>query len=779
MTQINPLSKNPLNSNSTSRRSGQSGPERRLALSQGVDLWLSELFDQAIGTHKTWSQDFALVAVGSCGRRELGASSDLDLVLVHVDAVTPELVAEKLWYPIWDSGVNVDHSVRTIAGARAIASTDVKAFTGLLDARHIAGNEELTLELRGVIAHDWRATAKKSLPELFELVAERRRNFGELFQLIEPNIKESYGGIRDATILNHLSATWLVDLPHTEWQKARSFLLDVRDALAVTANGDRLHMQSQQAVAAELGLADPEELLRHTYLAGRKIAYTSELTWYRINQLLAHEKPGFRSLVPRLRGGSQRVREPLAEGVVDGGGEITLARSADLFGDPGLLLRVAGASAATQKPIAPMVLESTFDTRLPWNREMRESFVSLLGAGTGLLNTWEALDQHGIIEAWLPEWARLRSAPQFNALHEFTVDRHLIECVLQSQAFVREVDRPDLLLVAALLHDIGKCQEGDHSKIGAHMTRTIAPRIGFDLHDTEVLERLVLHHLLLPDIATKRDLDDPDVISGVAVAVKDTRTLELLLALSLSDSRATGPSLRSKWRESLLNDLARRVRAHLAGEEHIARDAVMSEVQAKAAEHQGLFLATTHEELGYRVTVGAPDQIGLVAIVAGVLAMNRLAVRAAKVSTIGERAISEWFVRPLFGEPPAHAALYTDLTRTLAGTFDLKSALSGRAQSAASRNPVNPLATAQVRIHRVSESQVVLEVRAHDAPALLYRVASCIAREGIAVTGAKISTLGVDTVDAFFIKRADGGELDISATESLVSVLERELEPSP
>ena len=762
-----------------SRRSGQSGPERRLALSSGVDVWLSELFEQAIGTHKTWSQDFALVAVGSYGRRELGANSDLDLVLVHADSVTPDLVAEKLWYPIWDSGVNVDHSVRTIAGARVIAASDVKAFTGLLDARHIAGNEELTLELRGVITHDWRATAKKSLPELFELVAERRTNFGELFQLIEPNIKESYGGIRDATILGHLSATWLVDLPRTEWQNARSFLLDVRDALAVTSSGDRLHMQSQQAVAVELGLADPEELLRHTYLAGRKIAYTSELTWYRLNQLLAQEKPGLRSLVPRLRGGSKQVREPLAEGVVDSGSEITLARNADLSSDPGLLLRVAGASAAFQKPIAPVVLESAIATRAPWNREMRESFVSLLGAGPGLLSTWEALDQHGIIEAWFPEWVRLRSDPQFNALHEYTVDRHLIECVLQSQAFVRKVDRPDLLLVAALLHDIGKCQEGDHSEIGAHMTRVIAPRIGFDLEDTEVLERLVLHHLLLPDIATKRDLDDPDVISGVAEAVKDSRTLELLLALSVSDSRATGPSLRSKWRESLLSDLARRVGAYLAGEDHIVSGAVMTKAHAKAAEHRGLFLETTREELGYRVTVGAPDQIGLVATVAGVLAMNRLAVRAAKVSTVGERAISEWFVRPLFGEPPAQEVLHTDLARTLAGTFDLKSAMSGRAQSAASRQPVDSSATAQVRIYRVSESQVVLEVRAHDAPALLYRVASCIAREGIAVTGAKISTLGVDTVDAFFIKRADGGELDISATERLVSVLERELEPLP
>lgn len=746
-----------------------------MALSDAFDSWLNTLFDQAIANSKVSRQDFALVAVGSYGRRELGPGSDLDLVLIHEEGVIPHQVAEKLWYPIWDAGVDLDHSVRNIPTAREVAAQDVKAFTGLLDTRWVSGNPDLALELRNFVLHDWRANAKKVLPELFQLVSERRKTHGELFQLLEPNIKESYGGTRDAGILSHLGSTWLIDIPRTQWEVSKDFLLDVRDAMALSSSGDRLHMQYQSAVAHEMGLADPETLLREIYLASRKIAYANELTWYRINELMAQDTPRIRRLVSGLRGSSGKVREPLAEGVIDSGSEITLARNADLESDPGLLLRVAGASALTHKPISPFLLEREVAICTPWDREMRESFVSLLGSGAGLLATWEALDQYRIIEKWFPEWTILRSAPQFNALHEFTVDRHLIECVVQSQSFVRTVDRPDLLLVAAFLHDIGKCQNGDHSEIGADMTRVIAPRIAFDSADTEVLERLVLHHLLLPDIATKRDLDDPEVIIGVANKVGDAGTLDLLLALSLADSRATGPSLRSQWRESLLKDLARRVRLHLAGEGRSLQPLVFSDVQLRAAAHDGLFLEITSEDHGFRITVGALDQIGLVAKVAGILALNRLAVRAAKISTVGDRAIQEWFVRPLFGDPPAQEILYTDLLRSIAGTFDVESAMAKRKQARTSSSGTKLPAQAQVTIERVSGTQVVLEVRAPDAPALLYKIASCIAREGVAVSGAKISTLGVDTVDVFFVKEIGGLELSADNARSLVVALENEL----
>ncbi len=746
-----------------------------MALSNAFDSWLSTLFEQAIMSSKASDKSFALVAVGSYGRQELGPSSDLDLVLIHEDGVIPDEVAESLWYPIWDAGVDLDHSVRTISTARKVAAGDIKAFTGLLDTRAISGNEELARELRNSIHHDWRANAKSVLPQLSHLVAERRKTHGELFQLLEPNIKESYGGIRDAGIVSHLGSTWLVDTPRTEWEVAKDFLLDVRDAMSLSLNGDRLHMQSQSTVALEMGLADAETLLREIYLASRKIAYTSELTWYRINELLHQEKPNIRQLFSGLRGSSGKIREPLAQGVIDSGGEITLARNADLASDPGLLLRIAGASALTQKPISPYLLEREVSTRTPWDREMRESFVSLLGSGSGLLTTWEALDQHGIIEKWFPEWSILRSAPQFNALHEFTVDRHLIECVMQSQSFVRTVERPDLLLVAAFLHDIGKCQDGDHSEIGAEMTRVIAPRMAFDLSDTKILERLVLHHLLLPDIATKRDLDDPEVIIDIASKVVDTQALDLLLALSLADSRATGPSLRSRWREGLLKDLAGRVRLHLNGGARFLQPVEVTDIHLRAANQDGLFLEITREDHGFRITVGAPDQIGLVAKVAGILAMNRLAVRAAKISTLGERAIQEWYVRPLFGDPPAQEILYTDLDRSVSGTFDIEAAMAKRTLQSTSRPGGTPPVQAQVSIERVSGTQVVLEVRAPDAPALLYKIASCIAREGVEVVGAKISTLGVDTVDVFFVKEAGGAELSESSARSLVKALESEL----
>jgi [protein-PII] uridylyltransferase len=201
----------------------------------------------------------------------------------------------------------------------------------------------------------------------------------------------------------------------------------------------------------------------------------------------------------------------------------------------------------------------------------------------------------------------------------------------------------------------------------------------------------------------------------------------------------------------------------------------VTDIHLRAANHDGLFLEITREDHGFRITVGAPDQMGLVAKVAGILAMNRLAVRAAKISTLGERAIQEWYVRPLFGDPPAQEILYTDLDRSVSGTFDIEAAMAKRTQQRTSRTGGTPPAQAQVNIERVSGTQMVLEVRAPDAPALLYKIASCIAREGVEVVGAKISTLGVDTVDVFFVKEAGGAELSEPSARSLVKALESEL----
>ena len=229
------------------------------------------------------------------GRRRLRArrahrsGSDLDLLLLH-KAGAPEAarVAEALWYPIWDSGLRLDHSVRTVSEARRLASEDIKVVLGLLDARVVAGDAALAEQLQGAVLSDWRAMADKRLPDLQALVMDRRQKFGEASQLLEPDLKESYGGLRDATVLAGVAASWVTDVPHQGWQDSVAFLLDVRDALHRVSgrSGDRLVMQEQEAVAVELvGVPDADALLRAVYDSARNIAYASDVTWYRVDRL--------------------------------------------------------------------------------------------------------------------------------------------------------------------------------------------------------------------------------------------------------------------------------------------------------------------------------------------------------------------------------------------------------------------------------------------------------------------------------------------------------------
>ncbi len=429
--------------------------------------------------------------MGGYGRGELTLGSDLDLLLLH-KAGAPEAarVAERIWYPIWDSGLRLDHSVRTVSEARRLASEDIKVVLGLLDARVIAGDASLAEQLQGAVLSDWRAMADKRLPDLQALVMDRRKKFGEASQLLEPDLKESYGGLRDATVLAGVAASWVTDVPHQGWQDSVAFLLDVRDALHRVSgrSGDRLVMQEQEAVAVELvGVPDADALLRAVYDSARNIAYASDVTWYRVDRLArGRQRSAFRALRRQTPN-----RLPLAEGVVMQDGEAVLALEAHPGDDEGLLLRAAAAAAQAGLPLSPHTVErlaaESTDPSVPWSRDVRESFVALLGAGPSMPRVWESLDQAGVISRLIPGWDVVRSAPQRNALHTYTVDRHLVETAVQASALTRNVDRPDLLLVSALLHDIGKARGGDHSVVGARLAADLAARMGFDEDDVAVI----------------------------------------------------------------------------------------------------------------------------------------------------------------------------------------------------------------------------------------------------------------------------------------------------
>ena len=263
----------------------------------------------------------------------------------------------------------------------------------------------------------------------------------------------------------------------------------------------------------------------------------------------------------RNRGGQRR---PIGRDVVEQNGEAVLARAA--IGprpDPCLALRVAAAAARADLPIARATLEwlASFGTPLsePWPAAARDALFTLLGSGPALVTTWEACDRYGLVTGWLPEMARIRSLPQHNPVHLFTVDRHLVEAARLAGELTREVDRPDLLLLAAFLHDIGKGLPGDHSAVGAPIAEAMARRIGLAPADVAVIERAVRLHLLLPDTATRRDLDDPVTITTVAQAVGDRSTLALLHALARVDAAATGPAAWSTWKGRLVAALVSRV----------------------------------------------------------------------------------------------------------------------------------------------------------------------------------------------------------------------------
>lgn len=787
----------------------QSGPPRRAALAELTDDWLSGLFTAGADDLRGVS----LVAVGGYGRGELSPRSDLDLLLLHDggDASAVAALADRIWYPVWDLGLALDHSVRTPAEARKTAAEDLKVQLGLLDARHLAGDLGLTAGLRTAVLADWRNQAPKRLPELQELCAERAERQGELQYLLEPDLKEARGGLRDATALRAVAASWLADAPREGLADARRRLLDVRDALHLTTGRatDRLALQEQDQVAAEIGLLDADTLLRQVYEAARVISYANDVTWREVGRVLRS-----RAVRPRLRamlGGGKPTaeRSPLAEGVVEQDGEVVLARAARPERDPVLPLRAAAAAAQAGLPLSLHAVRrmaaAARPVPTPWPAEAREQLVTLLGSGRPTVDVWEALEAEGLVTRLLPDWERVRCRPQRNAVHIWTVDRHLIETAVRASEFTRRVHRPDLLLVAALLHDIGKGWPGDHSVAGEIIAKDVAARIGFDRDDVAVLATLVRHHLLLVETATRRDLEDPATVRSVAEAVGSQGTLELLHALTEADALATGPAAWSTWRASLVADLVKRVAAVLSGD---APEEIVADDEAPTAEQERLAIeafrtggpvlalrAQTEppgesedkssgdpEPLGVELLIAVPDQPGVLPAVAGVLAVHRLTVRTAELRALelpdavdGSVLLLNWRVAAQYGSLPQAARLRTDLVRALDGSLDIAGRLAERDAAYPRRRGVVAPAARVTVAPAASHHATVIEVRAQDAPGLLFRIGRALEDADVRVRSAHVSTLGANAVDAFYVTSAKGVPLPGEEAASVARALEETL----
>jgi len=719
-----------------------------------VDVWLGELLEQAAGGAPP--AGMALVAIGGYGRAELCPQSDIDLMFVHNgrNAATAAAVAERVWYPIWDEDLHLGHSLTTVREAVRLAADDLDTATALLSARHVAGDRSLTDELAEAGAHQWRKRSRRWLEQLADRVDGRHLVAGEVAFRLEPDLKEGRGGLRDVHSLRWAESARAILLEHDDVSLSAAYavLLDARVELqrGTRRSTNQLTLQEQDGVAARLGVADADELMAGVAQAARTIAWTSDDTWRRV-------RSGLRGPAGRLARRAQEV----AAGVVLHDGEVALAPSAASGPTVALRLAVAAArhGAAIERGSLERLAAETGAMPDPWPAEARALFADLFLTGTPAIHLVEAYDQRGIWARILPEWDPVRSRPQRNAYHRFTVDRHLLETAANGAALAGRVARPDLLVVGCLLHDLGKGYPGDHSVVGVELITTIATRMGYPAEDSATLGALVEHHLLLADVATRRDLDDPATVARVAGAIGSMDRLTLLASLTEADSLATGPSAWGPSKAALVAQLVDRAAHALSG-----GDVSSLATPAFPDAEQEALLSTGGQHIragGGLLTVVTDDHPGVFSRVAGVVAIHGLDVQAAAAcSTDARRALAEFRVADPFRAETPWPRIVADLEAALDGRLAIDARLAERARVYARKGPVAPRHPAIVVFHAdASSDATVIDVETTDGVGVLYLITRALADLHLDIRFAKVQTLGERVVDAFYVRDRRGGKV--------------------
>lgn len=720
---------------------GAAGTAAVAAYSDQVDEWLTRLLAAVV-----FPPGVALVALGGYGRRELAPQSDLDLLLTYRKRL-PEGLPDAIWYPIWDAGVKLGHSVRSVRDTLSLARDDLDTATALLYARPLLGDASLVEELNAAARNQWRKDAKRWLRELAGSVALRHSTHDDVAFAIEPDLKEGRGGLRDAHALQWAQlAGAAIDVDLSQLPDAVDSLTRVRVQLHLTTGrpGDRLRFDVLADVAAGCGDAGTDELMAGISGAARKIAWATDEFFYDVV-----ERKGVRLDDPRIEPYRGRARFRATYGARDAEAALRVALAAAQND-----LRIDARSLDELRPAA------TDPPR--WSPTLRALLVSLLACGRSAIPAIEALDHAGVWTALFPEWSPARSRPQHNPYHGYTVDRHLLETV--AQAATLPTRREDLLLMGALLHDLGKAYPGDHSEVGAELVPDILGRMGWTDDDIETVTMLVRHHLLLPDTATRRDLDDPSTLRAVAAIVQRSDRLDLLACLAEADGRATGPTAWSRWKAQLVDELVRRVHVVLHGTapRQVVSDAPLKRVTIEELGGSPGEIVVRGE--GESLVVGAPDRPGLFSRICGAVALHGLDIRSARISSIDGAALDELVVAPPGDGEVPWERVAGDVRLAVEGRLAITARLAARASSSPQRRVMHSLPTDVRVIEGDTSDTAIVEVVGPDSIGVLYRLACAFAELGLDITRAMVSTVGNDIVDAFYVR--DPGGFDLASNHS-------------
>ncbi|MFM6940828.1 MAG: [protein-PII] uridylyltransferase [Candidatus Planktophila sp.] len=751
------------------------GTRERRTRSNENDLLLSQLF-VASGAD---SDEIAIAAVGSYGRGELSPGSDLDIVIIHTGSDSQKKLSDivnAILYPLWDKKIKVDHSVRTRSEVRSALEEDLKVAMGLLDIRLICGSADLIADVQADALTAWREDSKRYLPMLRSTLDERYERNGELAYLLEPDLKESRGGLRDITALRAMNASGALTLPMERISQAESLLSTVREALHIASgrDKDRLLFTEQDKVAEALQYLDADALMSDVAQSARAVDYLMQMAWHQYDH---KGKDGLGRFLKRVRS------TEVAPGISVANKEVVIDPTFDFDVDPVIGLRAAAMAAQLGLRLSFDSLRNYGDALdagkgalpTPWPREAREYLIALIGAGPAMVEIFEALDQEEIIFHWIPEWRGVRSLPQRNVLHRHTVDRHMVETAVSAAALTREVHRPDLLLFTALFHDIGKGTEEDHSIRGAQLIKPLAERIGFNPKDIAIIQTLIQHHLLLSATATRRDLDDPATISAVVESITDVGTLELLHALSIADGEATGRAAWSEWKASLVRELVRKTKLALTDNTVVPQPELRADQVERAAAGK---LDVLIEDRGsvYAVEIISPDRTGLLSIVSGVLNILRLDVRSARTKTIDSVAVMEWIVIPDPNAPDlSREILHKELVRGLEGEEKLGERIRARIETYAQLPTIPVPAPIVETFLDAATDATIIEVRSHDRPALLFSIGDTVRKCNIDIRSAIVTTLGAEAIDTLYVTEIGGGALTTERATEVASRIQASL----
>ncbi|PLX51094.1 MAG: [protein-PII] uridylyltransferase [Desulfobulbaceae bacterium] len=660
-----------------------------------IDSYLHRLFSESV----TDNHDMALIALGGYGRGELFPFSDIDLLLLHRTADQDRLtkVAENLFYPLWDAGLEVGHGVRTIDNCLEDAQSDFFFQVSLLDARLVAGSQVLFDELmetfRRLFVHNHR---KEFFETMLSHCRLRHERFGNHGYLLEPDIKESRCGFRDAQAmlwsaqvvfgLNSLddleNSALLTSDDRQRFAEAVNNLTRIRNRLHYISGrkNDRLFFEHQEEMAeafdypttkAMLGV---ELFMRDVHNHLQTIAVTTDLFFEHVQDVVGLTPP-------------EKGDRTLESGIAVRQGRIQLIDSELVDRRPHLLMRVFYLSGLHDLPIHHNT-KTLISRKLPLvtdkvcrSKRMSKAFLAILQgdkAGRVLSDMLET----GLLSAYIPEFEHLESLAQHDVYHVYTVDRHLLQCVTvlghlkkEEAATFITLAAPHILFLAALLHDIGKGTSHDHSEYGADLVRLIGKRLNLSKEEIDCLAFLIRHHLFLATIALRRDIEDDTLIHSCAETIQDQERLAMLYLLTIADAEATGPTVLTEWKSALFLELYLKIAHALEYSEPTAPDqqqavawlrdkltpvarqlapdfdldvlpddyilSFATDEVALHIKHHGsgvlqkrrTVVEATDQEDHWRILVMAPDRRGLLNRLCGVLALHNIKVLAAKIFT--------------------------------------------------------------------------------------------------------------------------------------------------